>query len=41
MQPLTWWTIVQFAVYVAVWVLIFCIAYIIFARRAKKKMAKR
>ncbi len=41
MQPLTGWTFVQLAVYVIVWVLIFCIGYLIFAWWARRKAGKR
>jgi len=41
MQQLSWWTIVQLVVFVAFWVILFCIIYIIqswLARRKNKKL---
>ena len=37
MQPITAWTFVQLIVYVAVWVIIFSVGWIIYAKMLKKR----
>jgi len=40
MQELSIWTAVHLAIYIIIWVLIFCIGYIVTAWYVKRKMRK-